>query len=101
MSLTLDRSSELEMPAAVCAFDAVADAFDARFGAWESVAAQRRAVRRELRGVFPIGSHVLELGGGTGEDALHLARHGRRILLTDGSRKMVARSRARSGMSRL
>ena len=34
-------------PSAI-AFDAVAPTFDSRFGAWQSVAAQRRAVRAEL-----------------------------------------------------
>ncbi|HEX2092270.1 MAG TPA: methyltransferase domain-containing protein [Longimicrobiaceae bacterium] len=71
------------------AFDAVADSFDRRFGEWRSVAAQRRAVRAELEAAFPRGARVLEIGGGTGEDALWLARRGRRVLLTDASPSMV------------
>jgi len=39
-------------PAAL-AFDAIAPAFDLRFGGWCSVAAQRRAVRSALLQVFP------------------------------------------------
>ena len=35
---------------------------------------------------------MLELGGGTGEDALFLATHGLRVHLTDGSPEMVARA---------
>ena len=81
---------------AVRAFDAVADAFDERFGEWASVAAQRRAVRRELLAAFPEGSRLLELGGGTGEDALFLARSGRRILVTDGAPQMVERTRRKA-----
>ncbi|MDB4948430.1 MAG: class SAM-dependent methyltransferase [Gemmatimonadetes bacterium] len=77
------------LPAAALAFDAVADAFDTRFGAWLSVAAQRRAVRAALAEAFPAGSHVLEVGGGTGEDARWLAERGRRVLLTDASPAMV------------
>jgi len=77
------------LPPAAAAFDAVAPAFDARFGAWLSVAAQRRAVRRELLRAFPAGASVLELGGGTGEDAAFLADRGRRVLLTDASPAMV------------
>ncbi|MGH7467539.1 MAG: methyltransferase domain-containing protein [Longimicrobiales bacterium] len=76
-------------PAAVQAFDAVASQFDERFGAWRSVAAQRRAVRRELLRTFPQNAHLLELGGGTGEDALFLAAHGRRVLVTDGAPGML------------
>jgi SAM-dependent methyltransferase len=79
----------LELPPAAAAFDAVAPAFDQRFGGWLSVAAQRRAVRRELLRAFPAGASVLELGGGTGEDAAFLADRGRRVLLTDASPAMV------------
>ena len=74
---------------AAAAFDTIAAAFDERFGAWRSVEAQRRAVRRQLLDAFPPGAHVLELGGGTGEDAAFLADHGRRVLLTDASPRMV------------
>jgi SAM-dependent methyltransferase len=35
---------------------------------------------------------VLELGGGTGEDAIFLAQHGRNVLLTDGAPAMIARA---------
>ena len=77
------------LPAAAAAFDAVADAFDTRFGAWASVAAQRRAVRGALAGSFAPGAHVLELGGGTGEDACWLAAQGRIVTLTDPSPAMV------------
>jgi ubiquinone/menaquinone biosynthesis C-methylase UbiE len=71
------------------AFDAIAPAFDARYGAWESVAAQRRAVRATLLRVFPPGARLLEVGGGTGEDALWLTQQGRSVLLTDPSPAMV------------
>jgi SAM-dependent methyltransferase len=75
-------------PAAL-AFDVVASAFDSRFGAWSSVAAQRRAVRTALLQRFPSGGRVLEIGGGTGEDATFLAQHGFKVLLTDPSPTMV------------
>lgn len=71
------------------AFDAVADRFDERFGGWLSVAAQRRAVRTQLLHAFPEGSRILELGGGTGDDAEWLTRHGRTVQLTDASPAMV------------
>lgn len=81
---------------AVRAFEAVADVFDERFGEWASVAAQRRAVRRQLLAAFPEGSRLLEVGGGTGEDAIFLAKHGRRILLTDGAPSMIERARKKA-----
>lgn len=84
--------SSTRVPAAVAAFDASADVFDGRFGTWASVAAQRRAVRRHLVGAFPPGARVLELGGGTGEDAIFLALKGRDVLLTDGSERMLYRA---------
>ena len=76
---------------AIHAFDACAHEFDDRFGAWRSIAAQRRAVRRQLLRIFPAGSRLLELGGVTGDDALFLAERGRNVVLTDGSPAMVAR----------
>ena len=82
-------SSQSELSPAAEAFDAIAAHFDERFGAWRSVTAQRRAVRAELLDAFAPGAHVLELGGGTGEDALWLAEHGRRVFLTDASPQMV------------
>ena len=81
-------------PAAL-AFDAVAPTFDSRFGAWRSVAAQRRAVRTALLRVFPAGGHILELGGGTGEDATFLAERRFDLLLTDPSPTMVELARTK------
>jgi SAM-dependent methyltransferase len=72
------------------AFDAIAAAFDQRFGAWQSVAAQRRAVRSALLQAFPKQGHILELGGGTGEDAAFLAERGFDVFLTDPSPRMVS-----------
>jgi SAM-dependent methyltransferase len=83
---------------AIQAFDAVAARFDTRFGAWRSVAAQRREVRTLLASAFPRGARVLEIGGGTGEDARWLSARGREVLLTDGAPSMVhiAREKLRS-----
>jgi SAM-dependent methyltransferase len=83
--------------AAARAFDAVAESFDERFGAWRSVAAQRRAVRAALLGAFPPGARLLELGGGTGEDASWLTERGREVLLTDASPAMVRVAGAKLG----
>lgn len=77
------------------AFDAVAPIFDSRFGSWSSVAAQRRAVRAALLRAFPEGGHILELGGGTGEDAAFLAERGFHMLLTDPSPAMVEHATAK------
>jgi SAM-dependent methyltransferase len=84
---------------AALAFDAIAPDFDARFGGWASVAAQRRAVRAALLREFPVGGRIFEVGGGTGEDAAFLASYGFNVLLTDSSPAMV--SLARTKLARL
>ena len=85
----------LPMRPAVAAFDAIAPVFDQRFGAWRSVAAQRRAVRSALLREFPKHGHILELGGGTGEDAAFLAEAGYKVFLTDPSPTMVSLAKAK------
>jgi SAM-dependent methyltransferase len=72
------------------AFDAIAEQFDERFSPWLSVAAQRRAVRACLAEAFPRPSRLLEIGGGTGDDALWMAQRGHDVLMTDVSPRMVA-----------
>lgn len=81
--------TDVSLRPAAFAFDAIAPVFDDRFGAWASVAAQRRAVRAALLQQFPPQGYVLEIGGGTGEDAVFLAERGFRVLLTDASPAMV------------
>jgi ubiquinone/menaquinone biosynthesis C-methylase UbiE len=78
-----------ELSAAARAFDSIAEAFDQKFGPWLSVAAQRRAVRCALDHAFPRASSLIEIGGGTGDDALWLVERGRRVLMTDASPAMV------------
>jgi SAM-dependent methyltransferase len=51
---------------------------------------QRRAVWRHLDAAFGSGDRVLELGCGTGEDAVHLGRRGVRVLATDAAEGMIA-----------
>ena len=79
------------------AFDAIAPQFDTRFQLWLSVEAQRRIIRQELAAVFPPGQRLIEIGGGTGEDALWLASRGREVLMTDASPAMVAEASAKCG----
>lgn len=90
-----DYAMTNSLPPAAFAFDAIAQDFDLRFGAWRSVAAQRRAVRAALLHEFPAGGYILELGGGTGEDAAFLTQHGFKVLLTDPSPAMVRMASAK------
>jgi len=87
--------SAAPMSPAARAFDAIAGQYDERFGGWLSVAAQRRAVRNALEEAFPPGSELLEIGGGTGDDALWMADRGCKVLMTDASPTMVHRASAK------
>jgi SAM-dependent methyltransferase len=77
------------------AFDSIASTFDLRFGLWRSVEAQRRAVRTALLQAFPAGGNILELGGGTGEDAAFLSKRGFKVLLTDPAPAMVSQAKVK------
>ena len=83
------------LSAAARAFDASARTFDERFTPWASVRTQRQAVRRALAEAFPPRSRLIEVGGGTGEDASWLAQRGHRVLLTDASPAMIQAASAK------
>jgi SAM-dependent methyltransferase len=80
------------------AFDGLAAAYDQDFTQGLIGRAQRRAVWRVLdRTAAGFGRplNVLELNCGTGEDALHLAQAGHRVLATDVSETMLAQACAK------
>lgn len=81
------------------AFDAIAPCYDAHFtdhrlGRW-----LREAVREHMRATFPAGQHVLDLGCGTGEDAVWLAGRGVRVTAVDASTSMLGQAREKVGRS--
>ena len=71
------------------AFDAAAADYDRRFTNRAPAAWLREQVRDTLLPYLEPGMSVLELGCGTGEDALWLARRGCRVLATDQSERML------------
>ena len=79
------------------AFDTVAPGYDEVALSRLGRLLRARVHRRVLAGLEP-GSHVLDLGGGTGIDAVDLARAGHRVTLVDSSPAMVtlANRRARA-----
>ncbi len=74
-------------------FDAAAADYDRGFTDTPLGACLRRAVWRRLDARFAPGDRVLELGCGTGEDALHLAHRGVRVVATDAAAAMVETAR--------
>lgn len=50
---------------------------------------------RAADGIIPPGARILDLGGGTGEDACHFAERGGRVVLTDASEGMLETARTK------
>jgi len=80
------------------AFDAVARSYDASFTHTSVGMALREIVWSRADQVFDAPGHLLELGCGTGEDAIRFVRKGFKVTATDASSLMidVARAKART-----
>lgn len=78
------------------AFDALAPDYDRAFS--ETVIGRwlRDRTHQWMEPLFAPGSRVLELGCGTGEDALWLARRGVEVTATDASPAMLEQTRAKT-----
>jgi SAM-dependent methyltransferase len=71
------------------AFDAAARSYDREFSQTALGRRLRDCVWRELEPVITPGDRFLELGCGTGEDTVWLARRGVRVRATDASAEML------------
>ena len=80
---------------AVAAFNTLAARYDELWTHTTVGRLQRDAVWRRLDGLFECGQSLLDLGCGTGEDALHFARLGMRVRAIDSSPEMVLLARQR------
>lgn len=78
------------------AFDSVAADYDGPRGNNESIQDMRREMWRWLDQRFAPGSRLIDIGCGTGLDAVRLATLGHRVTATDWSPKMVERTRDRA-----
>jgi SAM-dependent methyltransferase len=78
------------------AFDSVAADYDGPRGNNVLVRRMRRALWKTVRDELPPGSRLLDLGCGTGIDAVAFARGGYRVTATDWSARMVERTRGRA-----
>ncbi len=74
------------------AFDSVAADYDGPRGNNSLIQDMRDEMWRWLSKTFAPGSRLIDLGCGTGLDAVHLAKLGFRITATDWSPQMVART---------
>jgi len=70
-------------------FDSVAAVYDSDFTHRPLGRMLRARVWEEMERLFAADEHILELGCGTGEDALHLAQRGLQITATDASPGML------------
>ncbi len=78
------------------AFDPLATSYDDTFTHTQIGRYLRDQVHARLDRHFRAGDHVLELGCGTGEDALRLAERGVQVTATDVSEGMLAAARAKT-----
>ena len=78
-------------------FDGLAGRYDAEFTDTAFGKALRKLVWSRLSAVFRPPQRILELGCGTGEDAIRLATEGMHVVATDASAAMLAMAREKAG----
>ena len=78
------------------AFDSVAADYDGPRGNNELIQRMRQTLWDTVHAELPVGSRLLDLGCGTGLDALEFAQRGYNVVATDWSPQMVERTRARA-----
>jgi ubiquinone/menaquinone biosynthesis C-methylase UbiE len=82
-----------------CAFDEMAGTYDATFTNTKVGRALREIVWSRLEQVFRPAQRILELGCGTGEDAVRLAGSGVRVVATDPSSRMIQMAQRKTQMA--
>jgi ubiquinone/menaquinone biosynthesis C-methylase UbiE len=83
------------------AFNSVAADYDGPRGNNDLIQDMRAEMWHWLDSTFPAGSRLIDLGCGTGLDAIRMGRRGHQITATDWSPKMVERTRQRAAGERL
>jgi SAM-dependent methyltransferase len=78
------------------AFDSVAADYDGPRGNNTQIQEMRGEMWRWMDGAFPPASRLLDLGCGTGLDAVRMAAHGHSVTATDWSPLMIRRSAQRA-----
>ena len=77
-------------------FDRAAISYDTDFTRAVTARWLRERVWERLDSLFQPGMRILEIGCGTGEDAVHLARRGVQVMATDASEGMLMRTREKA-----
>ncbi len=70
-------------------FDTLAANYSELWSATPAGLEQRHQVWREIENLFSAGQHVLDLGCGIGDDAMHLQSRGVRVTAIDASHEMI------------
>lgn len=83
------------------AFDSVAADYDGPRGNNVLIQRMRTTMWRQLERRFAREAHLIDLGCGTGIDAVHLAGSGRTVLATDWSPLMVERTAQRAAQAQV
>jgi SAM-dependent methyltransferase len=83
------------------AFDSVAADYDGARGNNELIQDMRTEMWRWLDATYALGSCLIDLGCGTGLDAVRMAQRGHSIAATDWSAEMVGRTRDRAIKNRV
>jgi SAM-dependent methyltransferase len=83
------------------AFDSVAADYDGPRGNNPSIQHMRQEMWRRCDATFAPGSRLLDLGCGTGLDAVRMAQLGHRVTASDWSPQMVQRTRDRAERAQL
>ena len=83
------------------AFDSVAADYDGARGNNDLIQDMRKEMWHWLDATFAPGSRVIDLGCGTGLDAVRMAQSGYQVTATDWSPQMVARTRDRAERAEL
>jgi 2-polyprenyl-3-methyl-5-hydroxy-6-metoxy-1,4-benzoquinol methylase len=77
------------------AFDSVAADYDGPLGNNVLIQRMRAQLWRAVRRHVPVGGRLLDIGCGTGLDAIHFATQGYEVVATDWSPQMIERTRLR------
>lgn len=96
MTKPATSSYQQHVQAVAAAFDRAADTYDALYGPNASMAWMRAEALAVMQRCFPPGGCLLEVGCGTGEDAVTLRRAGYRLVATDISPAMVQQAQAKA-----